>query len=76
VTKRVLNMVDVNAILKTEGMSGFNEPSEMGYTHVRTVSAILGEDERFSPVLQTQIANLKAWIRGLTIVGYPSVISR
>jgi hypothetical protein len=32
VTKRVLDMVDVNATLKTDGMGGFNDLSEMGYT--------------------------------------------
>ncbi len=48
VTKRVLDMVDVNATLKTDGMGGFNDLSEMGYTHIRTVSARLGEDEHFS----------------------------
>ena len=64
VTKRVLDMVDVNATLKTDGMGGFNDLSEMGYTHIRTISARLGEDEYFSPVLHTQIANLKAQIQG------------
>ena len=52
VTKRVLNMVDVNATLKTDGMGGFNDLSETGYTHIRTISAHLGEDEYFSPILQ------------------------
>ncbi len=64
VTRRVLDMVDVNATLKTDGMGGFNDLSEMGYTHIRTISARLGEDEYFSPVLHTQIANLKAQIQG------------
>ncbi|MHB8190674.1 MAG: hypothetical protein ACYDHP_09710 [Ferrimicrobium sp.] len=36
----------------------------MGYTHIRTVSARLGEDEHFSPVLHTQIANLKVQMQG------------
>ena len=64
VTKRVLDMVDMNATLKTDGMGGFNDLSEMSYTHIRTVSARLGEDEHFSPVLHTQIANLKAQMQG------------
>ncbi len=59
VTKRVLDMVDVNATLKTDSMDGFNDLSEMGYTHIRTVSARLAEGEYFSPVLHTQIANLE-----------------
>ena len=51
VTRRVLDMVDMNATLKTDGMGGFNDLSEMGYTHIRTISARLGEDEYFSPGL-------------------------
>ncbi|WP_308464343.1 hypothetical protein [Ferrimicrobium sp.] len=52
VTKRVLDMVDVNATVKTDGMGGFDDLSDMGYTHIQTISARLGEDEHFSPVLQ------------------------
>ena len=45
-------------------MGGFNFLHNVGYTHVQTVSARLEEDEHFSPVLHTQIANLKTWIQG------------
>ena len=54
VCRRVVEMVDVNATLKTDGMGGFNRLSDVGYTHIRTVSAHLGEDEHFSPVLHTR----------------------
>jgi len=57
-------MVDVNATLKTDGMGGFNHLSDVGYTHIRTVSARVGEDEHLSPILHTQIANLKAQMKG------------
>ncbi|WP_298211547.1 hypothetical protein [Ferrimicrobium sp.] len=46
------DMVDVNATVTTDGMGGFNDRSDMGYTHIQTISARLGEDEHFSPVLQ------------------------
>ncbi|WP_298445188.1 hypothetical protein [Ferrimicrobium sp.] len=48
VTKRVLDMVDVNATLKAESMGGLNDLSENDYTHIRTDSARLAEDEYFS----------------------------
>ncbi|MHB8344090.1 MAG: transposase, partial [Ferrimicrobium sp.] len=53
VSQRVLDMVDANATLKTDGMGGFNHLSDVGYTHIQTISARLGEDEHFSPVLHT-----------------------
>ncbi len=76
-TKRVLDMVDVNATVKTDGMGGFNDLSDMGYTHIQTISARLGEDEHFSPVLQhpdREPEGLDA--PGRTIVGHRSATSR
>ena len=51
-------------VLEMEGMGGFNYLHRVGYRHVQTVSAHLSEDEHFSPVLHTQIANLKTEIQG------------
>ena len=64
VARRVMEMVDVGATIKTDGMGGFNHLADIGYTHIQTISMGLGEDEHFSPVLHTQIANLKAWMQG------------
>ena len=63
-SRRVLEMVDVNATVETDGMGGFNYLHRVGYQHVQTVSAHLAENEHFSPVLHTQMANLKTEIQG------------
>ncbi|MCI2976553.1 MAG: transposase [Ferrimicrobium sp.] len=62
--QRVLTMVDKQAIVETDGMGGLNALGHLGYQHLRTISAHLGEDEHFSPVLHTQISNLKTVLQG------------
>ena len=51
VARRVMEMVDVGATIKTDGMGGFNHLADIGYTHIQTISTGLGEDEYISPVL-------------------------
>ncbi|MGC8462040.1 MAG: IS1595 family transposase [Candidatus Dormibacteria bacterium] len=64
VTTTMQQMVSIEATVATDAMGGFNGLKDVGYEHVFAVSAHLPEDEHFSPMLHTQIANLKAQLHG------------
>ncbi|MHB1519964.1 MAG: hypothetical protein ACYCWN_01400 [Ferrimicrobium sp.] len=44
-TRRVLDVVDMNATAKTDGMVASDGFSDIGNTHAQTASARLSEDE-------------------------------
>ncbi|MGC8460933.1 MAG: IS1595 family transposase [Candidatus Dormibacteria bacterium] len=64
VTTTVQQIVSKEACIGTAAMKGFYGLKTVGYEHVFTVSAHLPEGEHFSPMLHTQIANLKAQLHG------------